>query len=37
MVGLSAFGLTEMNVGSDPANLQTEAVQNEDGTLDIEW
>ena len=29
---VSAFGLTEMNVGSDPANLQTEAVQNEDGT-----
>ena len=29
---VSAFGLTEMNVGSDPANLQTEAVQNDDGT-----
>lgn len=29
---VSAFGLTEMNVGSDPANLQTEGVKNEDGT-----
>ena len=29
---ISAFGLTELNVGSDPANLQTEAVLNDDGT-----